>query len=87
LQLRALIAAELTEIEQLARSRTEAARLVERARVIRLAHQGRTLTEITRRLKIREMIVGRLWKRFNAGEIGALADEPRSGRPPAYTSD
>ena len=87
LQLRALSAAEQTEIEHLTRSRTAAARLVERAKIIWLAHQGRSVVEISQRLKISEMTVGRWWKRFNAGGIAALADEPRSGRPPTYTTD
>jgi transposase len=87
LQLRALSAAEEVELEKLARSRTVAARLVERAKIIRLAHQGRTVAEISQRLKVSEMTVGRWWKRFNASGLTALADEPRSGRPPTYTPD
>jgi transposase len=87
LQLRALTAAEQAEIEQLARSRTAAARLVERAKIIRLAHQGRSVAEISQRLKVSAMTVGRWWKRFNAAGVPGLVDEPRSGRPPTYTPD
>jgi hypothetical protein len=46
LQLHEMTAEEQAHVEQLAQSRTAAARLVERAKVIRLAGQGRTVTEI-----------------------------------------
>lgn len=87
LQLRALTAAEQTEIEQLARSRTVAARLVERAKVIRLASQGQGVPSISGRLKLSESTVGRWLKRFNARGVAGLADEPRSGRPATYTPE
>jgi transposase len=87
LQLRALTAAEQAEIEQLARSRTVAARLVERAKIIRLASQGVSVAEISQRLKVSEMTVGRWWKRFNVAGVTGLADEPRSGRPQTYTPE
>jgi len=87
LQVRTLTGAEQAEIEQLARSRTVAARLVERAKIIQLAHQRCSVTEISQRLKVSEMTVGRWLKRFNAAGVDGLADEPRSGRPPTYTPE
>jgi transposase len=85
LELRMLSKEEQVEIEQLARSRTAAARLVERAKVIRLASQGLAVHQISQQLKLSEMTVGRWLKRFNATGIAGLADEPRSGRPATYT--
>lgn len=85
LELRALSGEEQVEIEQLARSRTTAARLVERAKVIRLASQGLAVGQISHQLKLSEMTVGRWLKRFNATGVAGLADEPRSGRPATYT--
>jgi hypothetical protein len=63
LQLRALTEAEQTEIEQLARSRTVAARLVEWAKVIWLASQGQGVPSISGRWKLSESTVGRWLKR------------------------
>ena len=87
LQLRELSAAEQVEIEHMARSRTVAARLVERARIIRWAGQGQPVKAIAQRLKVSEMTVGRWLKRFNAAGLAGLADEARSGRPPTYTPE
>jgi transposase len=87
LELRALTTTEQAEIEQLARSRTAAARLVERAKVIRLASQGQPVGAISGRLKLSEMTVGRWLKRFNAAGVAGLVDEPRSGRPATYTPE
>jgi len=87
LELRALTAAEQQEIEQLARSRTGAARLVERARIVWQASQGHRVAEIARQLKVSQTTVGRWLKRFNAAGVTGLADEPRSGRPATYTPE
>lgn len=87
LQLRKMTVEERAEIEQWARSRTTAARLVERAKIVRLASQGHAVAEIAERLKVSEMTVGRWLKRFNSAGVGGLADQPRSGRPATYTAD
>jgi transposase len=87
LQLRALSAAEQADIEHIARSRTAAARLVERAKIIWLAHRGHSVVEISQHLKVSEMTLARWWKRFNATGVAGLADERRSGRPPTYTPE
>lgn len=87
LQVRSFTPNERQEIERLARSRTEASRLVERARIIQQAHQGQTVAEIAERLKVSEMTVGRWLKRFNMASVAGLADQPRSGRPTTYTAD
>lgn len=85
LHLRELTADELTEIEQLARRRATSTRLVERARIIRLAHQGLGLSAIAQRLQVCRPTVYTWLARFNASGLAGLADEPRSGRPPTYT--
>jgi transposase len=81
-----LTASERQEIERLARSRREAARLVERARIIQQASQGRKVADIAERLKVSEMTVGRWLKRFNLAGVAGLTDQPRSGRPTTYTA-
>ena len=87
LRARELTVSEVESVERWARSRTEPARVVERAEIIRRAHAGEPV-----RMIAREMGVGvgtvRLWvKRFNAAGVDGLADEPRAGRPPTYTPE
>ena len=85
IKLRALSAEEQDVIEKLAHSRTAAARLVERARIILLAHQGHWVPAIAHQLQLTAITV-RIWlKRFNAAGLAALTDKPRSGRPATYT--
>jgi transposase len=72
---------------RLARSRTASARLVERARIVGLAAQGRRVPAIAAELGISEPVVRRWLERFNAGGVAGLADAPRSGRPVTYTSE
>lgn len=85
LHLRTLTSEELTVIRKTARSRTEPARAVERAKIILLAHQGKAVPKIARALGICSATV-RMWiKRFNEQGLEGLQDRPRSGRPPQYT--
>lgn len=87
LYVRELTPDELTKIEKLAHSRTEAVRLVQRARVIWLSHQRCRVSLIASEVDLSEHSV-RLWiKRFNDQGRSGLNDEPRSGRPPTYTSE
>jgi transposase len=84
LALRPLTDDETQTIDRLAHSRTEPARTVERAQIVRRAHRGERVPAIARALGITEATV-RLWlKRFAAGGVDSLADAPRSGRPPVY---
>jgi transposase len=87
IRLRALTPEEQSEIERLARSRAESARLVERARIIRLASQGQGVSAIARRLKVSRPTVYTWLARFNAAGRSGLQDERRSGRPPTYTPE
>ncbi len=87
LRVRALTDDEQAAIARLAHSRTAAARLVERARILWYATQGLTVPAIAAQRQLHEQTV-RLWlKRFNAAGLDALQDAPRSGRPATYTSD
>jgi len=87
LRAREMTADEVAAIERLARSRTEPARLVERARIVRQAGQGRPVNAIAEDLHVAAQTV-RFWvKRFNAAGLDGLADEPRSGRPATYTPE
>jgi transposase len=72
---------EQTTIKRVAHARTEPARLVERARIVWLAQQGRRVPAIAKELGRGEYTI-RLWlKRFNEQGLAGLADERRSGRP------
>jgi transposase len=87
LRVREMTAEETTTIKRLAHSRTESARLVERARMIWLAQQGRSIPAIARELQRHDQTV-RLWlKRFNEQGVEGLADEPRPGAPPTYAPE
>ena len=87
LQVRAITVEEKGRVERLARSRTEPARLVERARIVLAASQGKRVPAIARQLTLSEKAV-RLWlKRFNTQGLDGLNDEPRVGRPATYTAE
>jgi transposase len=82
-----MTAEERQEIERLGHSRTEAARLVERARIVLYASQGMRVPAIASLLNISENAT-RLWlKRFNEKGLAGLNDEPRPGRPATYTPE
>jgi transposase len=87
LHVRPLNEAEQARIEKLAHSRTEAARLVERAQIVWLSSQGWWVPEIAGHLGINVETVRRWVKRFNERGVAGLQDEPRPGRPPTYTGD
>jgi transposase len=86
LQVRTMTSEEHERVEQLTRSRTESARLVERARIVASSRVGMRVSAIARDLHLSEKMV-RLWvKRFNASGLAGLQDAPRSGRPATYTT-
>jgi transposase len=85
LRLRTLTEEENEEIKRLAHARSAPARLVERARMIWLASQGRGVSAIAAEVGVRAETV-RLWlKRFNTSGLAGVQDAPRSGRPATYT--
>jgi transposase len=87
LRIRELTEGELEAVRRLAHSRTEPARLVERAQIVWQATQGRSLTQIARTLH-RSFPTVRLWlERFNTHGLSGLQDAPRGGRPHQYTPE
>ena len=66
------------------RSSTVSAGLAQRARVVVLAAEGHSNTEIGRQVGVSLPTV-RLWRqRYATGGLGQLEDLPHSGRPPVY---
>lgn len=87
LQLRALTSAEVVAVRRLAHSRTAAAAVVQRARVIEvLATQPRLgVGAAAQRVGFARADAGARWvRRFNAGGVAALHDAPRAGRPATH---
>jgi len=87
LQVRELTSEEQTQIQQVSRSRTKAARMVERAQIIGLASQGQTVEQIALTVSVGAKLVRRWITRFNQDGLKGWADQPRSGRPPTYTRE
>lgn len=77
---------EAEEIKRLAHSRTEAARKVERARMVWLSHAGKLVPAIAEELHVSAATVRAWLKRFNALGLPGLEDAPRRGRPPTYSA-
>lgn len=72
------------ELLSLARSRTEEARLVERARIVLACLEGKRNDAIGRELGVRPNTVGLWRKRFAAAGLSGLRDRPRPGKAPTY---
>ena len=87
LRLRPLTPEEHSTISRLRHSRTEAARLVERAGIIWLASQGRRVPAIATELRLHEQTVRTWLKRFNTAGLEGLRDAPRPGCPPTYSRE
>lgn len=74
----------LQELERLSRSRTEEARLVERAQIILDCLSGKRNDEIAAEHNTQPGTVGVWRKRFAAEGLAGLRDKERSGKPPKY---
>ena len=85
IRVRAMTADEAEKIKRLARSRTEAARLVERAQIVWLSKQGKGVKAIAAELQVNPETVRDWLKRFNERGLEGLEDAPRCGRPATYT--
>jgi transposase len=87
LQVRPLTAEESAELGRRAASRTLPARVVERAKLILLLHEGERVPAVAGRLGVGADVVRTWLKRFNAEGLDGLRDRPRSGRPATYTPE
>lgn len=81
LRVRPLTEEETRTIQQWSQSRTEEARLVERAKIIRLASEGQRVPEIASSVRVDERTVRTWFKRFGEQGRDGLEDAPRSGAP------
>ena len=87
LRVRACTEEEATELRRRAQSRTDAARAVERATMVRLVARGERAPAVARRLGVGVDVVRHWIGRFNAAGLPGLEDRPRSGRPATYTAE
>jgi transposase len=85
--LRALTPEEQIAIPQVAHSRTAAARLVERARMVWHAAQGERVPTIAGRLAVDPRTVRTWLTRFQEAGLAGLQDRARSGRPSTYSPE
>jgi hypothetical protein len=76
-----LSAAERAELEHLAACYTRPHLEVQRAKLVLLAADGLTNTEIGARLGMSREAVGRWRRRFCEQRLDGLRDRPRAGRP------
>lgn len=75
------------EIVVLASSRTEEARIVERARMVLGCLDGKPMVRIASELGVRPNTVIEWRKRFSQHGIAGLRDLPRSGKPASYGAE
>lgn len=87
LRLRPLTGEESRAIKKMSQSRTEEARLVERASMIRLASEGQTVPQIAAALDLDGKTVRKWLKRFTEHGLAGLSDAPRPGAPSRYTAE
>jgi len=71
-------------LQRLAGSRTEEARLVERAEIILKCLQGERVHKIAKDLQVRPNTVIEWRRRFEKEGVEGLKDQPRSGKPARY---
>ena len=85
--LRELTTDERRELERLARSRTEEARLVVRAKIVLRLAAGERPYQVAARIGVGRAAAYEWLHRFNAEGLKGLTDHPRPGRPHTYTPD
>ena len=86
LEFRPITKEERTELEQLKRSRTAKARMVERAKMILWVHAGQKPVDVAAKLDRTATTVYSRLKRFDCDGIAGLEDKPKSGRKLSYTA-
>jgi transposase len=72
---------ERAQLESWARRRTSAQALAQRSRIVLLAADGLTNTQIAERLAIKRGTAARWRSRFASDRLDGLVDAPRLGRP------
>src|SRR5229473_957986 len=75
------------ELMALSRSRTEEARLVERAKIVLACLEGKRNDAVGREFGVRANTVGLWRKRFAATGLAGLRDRARPGKTPKYGAD
>src|SRR3984885_8909755 len=76
---------EASKLKEWTRRGKSEQRLVERARIILLANEGRTNEQIAAELKTRTARVSKWRQRFGKDRLAGLGDSPRSGKPDETT--
>jgi transposase len=74
-------------ITKLSRSQTASARLVERAKILRLGSEGQSVPQIAQALGLNEKTVRKWFKRFAQEGLAGLEDAPRAGAPSHYSAE
>lgn len=74
-------------LEKMANSRTQEARLVERARIVLMCLEGKKISEIAGHFHTRPNTVIKWRNRFAESGVKGLYDQPRSGKPPQYGTE
>lgn len=83
-----LSASDHKTVSQIASSRTEEARKVQRAKILLMSAEGRSQTDIAKEVKLSRPSVLLCIKKFNqAGLEAALSDGARQGRPSQISDD
>ena len=77
----------MSELVRLSKSRTDEARMVERARIVLGCLAGKRNDEIAAQLGVRTGTVGTWRKRFAKEGLAGLSDRARPGKPPLYPAD
>lgn len=85
--LRPITEEERQALAELLRSRTAPVRLVERARIVQAAAEGRSAPAIAAALGCSRPTAYAWIRRFNDQGLAGLQERPRAGRPPTYTAE
>jgi transposase len=85
--LREMTSEEQTYLEQLARSRTAEARLVQRAHILLALRDGQRPSAVARRFGVTRPTVYAWIARFHEAGIDGLPDRPRPARPPTSSAE
>lgn len=82
-----LSAEEESTLREWSRKGTAEQRMVERARIILLSHEGLTVQKIADRLHTRTARVSKWRQRFAQSRLNGLSDEARPGKPATYDDE